>query len=844
MSNDERKVYISYAWGGESGRIANELDAALQASGITVIRDKRDLGYKGMIRDFMQQIGRGYAIVVIISDKYLKSPNCMYELVEIARNKDVYYRIFPVVLEDADIYDPVHRIKYIKYWEEKLNELDEALKSISSANQQGLRDEIDSYDEIRDNIAHLTFLLKDMNTLTKEMHEDSDFSHLLSSLRDRLNDVDKETYSPKTATKEPPEDLLELALRKLGHPTRVYHRIDLENQILDNILGNEHPIIFIHGLPGSGKTILLGETAKNLHDTHPNIFTVKFSGVFSAEPSYFVEELNEFLNRSGFGVDRDALMNRDWRHSLETLVNQLPRAKQSILLLDAVDQAPEGLIDTLTRSAPQTKIVMTARSRIISDTAALFLTTPPLQEMEIVEFLRLFGFSPEGKDEVTNWLERVPKKIMENPQRLKLLIANLRDIPLDLLLIDGVDEISQHPSMLISAIIQDLSDNTLRVLSLIILLEGLELFPSLKALNLALPKGLGKALTELLGKSLIYRQKDAYLIPSLVRGSAIEKIPQTISSETVRQVEKAIQDVSNTSLEHYEQSSELFPIIANFFVHLGELEYHDQIINLATEDLLETMNLQGFWKEYRLILRITYEAAKLKSDTTTLAAMGLRIVRKSFQIRDMQSGRQALSELQNILEALPDSRLSAELLSHQALFTELDGDPEGALAQLQSSLEIYKKLGDTGSMSIIQNLIGNIYLRKKEIAEARESYEAALRHYIDEPKPSKQRLEVEISIAVCDFIERKLEDAQARLRDVIENCKKTGYLAGLPRAYYFLALVLDQENRSDEALRFAEFAAELALKSEQSIARGIQVLIWKLKDRNPEDLEVKNDNEG
>lgn len=183
----DRQVYFSYAWGGESERIVNELDADLQQKGILVIRDKRDLGFKGMIRDFMQQIGRGHAVIVVISDKYLKSPNCMFELVEIARNKDFYDRVFPVVLADADIYNPVNRIKYIKYWEDKLRELDEAMKSISSANLQGMREEIDSYDEIRDNISNLTFFLKDMNTLTPEMHENSNFASLISALEQRLS---------------------------------------------------------------------------------------------------------------------------------------------------------------------------------------------------------------------------------------------------------------------------------------------------------------------------------------------------------------------------------------------------------------------------------------------------------------------------------------------------------------------------------------------------------------------------------------------------------------------------------------------------------------------------------
>ena len=184
--SENRQVYISYAWGGESERIVNELDADMKNKSITVIRDKRDLGFKGMIRDFMQQIGRGHAIIIVISDKYLKSPNCMYELVEIARNKDFHDRVFPIVLADADIYNPVNRIKYIKHWEDKLKELDEAIRSVSSANLQGMREEIDSYDEIRDNISNLTFFLKDMNTLTPEMHENSNFASLISALEKRL----------------------------------------------------------------------------------------------------------------------------------------------------------------------------------------------------------------------------------------------------------------------------------------------------------------------------------------------------------------------------------------------------------------------------------------------------------------------------------------------------------------------------------------------------------------------------------------------------------------------------------------------------------------------------------
>src|ERR1041385_7739077 len=123
MPNDERAVFISYAWGAEREEVVNQIDRALQERGIKLVRDKRDLGYKGSIREFMERIGRGHCIVVVISDKYLRSPNCMFELVEIADGKQFHDRIFPLVLNDANIYDPLKRIEYVKYWEVKRGEL-------------------------------------------------------------------------------------------------------------------------------------------------------------------------------------------------------------------------------------------------------------------------------------------------------------------------------------------------------------------------------------------------------------------------------------------------------------------------------------------------------------------------------------------------------------------------------------------------------------------------------------------------------------------------------------------------------------------------------------------------
>ena len=186
MQNYEQAVFISYAWGGEREEIVNKVDEALQSRGIKITRDKRDLGYKGSIKEFMERIGLGNCVIVVVSDKYLKSPNCMFELVEIADNKQFHDRIFPIVLADADIYDPVKRIGYVKYWEDKRAELAEAMKTLDPANLQGIRDDMDMYDRIRDKISGLTSTLKDMNTLTPEMHQDANFIHLYDAIEKRM----------------------------------------------------------------------------------------------------------------------------------------------------------------------------------------------------------------------------------------------------------------------------------------------------------------------------------------------------------------------------------------------------------------------------------------------------------------------------------------------------------------------------------------------------------------------------------------------------------------------------------------------------------------------------------
>lgn len=185
-SPSSAKVYLSYAWGGDSETLVNQLCNTLEQRQVPYIRDKNNLDYRGSIQAFMREIGASDAIIVVISDKYLKSENCMFELLEISRHGELKQRIFPIVLPDANIYDPLTRLDYIQYWEQKGEQLNDKIKTVNAANLHGIRESIDLYTAIRAQIANLTELLKDMNTLTVDMHQQQDFAVLIEQLMRKI----------------------------------------------------------------------------------------------------------------------------------------------------------------------------------------------------------------------------------------------------------------------------------------------------------------------------------------------------------------------------------------------------------------------------------------------------------------------------------------------------------------------------------------------------------------------------------------------------------------------------------------------------------------------------------
>lgn len=182
----DRQVFISYAWGGESEETADKLVQAFKERGVTIVRDKSHLRFRGRLKAFMKSIGRGKCVILVISDKYLKSPNCLFELIQVGKNEDFTERIFPVVLDDALIYKPEERIDYVRYWEQAIEVLEARMREQSPANMQGFREDIDLYTKIRASLPRLIDKIRDMNTLTSDIHRESNFKELVEAVMAKL----------------------------------------------------------------------------------------------------------------------------------------------------------------------------------------------------------------------------------------------------------------------------------------------------------------------------------------------------------------------------------------------------------------------------------------------------------------------------------------------------------------------------------------------------------------------------------------------------------------------------------------------------------------------------------
>lgn len=155
------EIFLSYCW-DDSVEADKIYDYFKNKQNIELHREIFDIKKWGSIKEYMQSIGQMDYVILLISDSYLKSANCMYEVLEVMRDRNYKDKIFPAVLFSG-IYSPITRAKYVKHWQDEFNVLEQSLKELSVQNLGKLHEDLKRRQDISSNIADFLDMVSDMN---------------------------------------------------------------------------------------------------------------------------------------------------------------------------------------------------------------------------------------------------------------------------------------------------------------------------------------------------------------------------------------------------------------------------------------------------------------------------------------------------------------------------------------------------------------------------------------------------------------------------------------------------------------------------------------------------------
>ncbi len=154
-------VFISYNW--SSSAFVDKIEAAL-AGKAEVHRDKNGIQPWGSITDFMKSIRKQDFAVLVISDAYLKSIACLYEVVQLMKDEGWNDKTMYVVLYDArKIFDALRQADYIQYWNDKCEALKQKITVLPPEATSKLSEELKKSKTILLNIGDFMSMVADAN---------------------------------------------------------------------------------------------------------------------------------------------------------------------------------------------------------------------------------------------------------------------------------------------------------------------------------------------------------------------------------------------------------------------------------------------------------------------------------------------------------------------------------------------------------------------------------------------------------------------------------------------------------------------------------------------------------
>ena len=137
----------------------------------------------------MNEIREGTFVVVLFSEAYLKSFNCVYELAGVLNHTDYMKRVFPIVIDETVRGENKYK-ELANYWESKKAEKNYIISQIHTNGGSvtlPLTKKIDLIDEFINQLQKLAEVTENINSYTFQTLKESEYEPLISRIKERLH---------------------------------------------------------------------------------------------------------------------------------------------------------------------------------------------------------------------------------------------------------------------------------------------------------------------------------------------------------------------------------------------------------------------------------------------------------------------------------------------------------------------------------------------------------------------------------------------------------------------------------------------------------------------------------
>ncbi len=178
----KKTIFLSYCQAESDASYVNEIDEAFGEIDIELIRDNREVSYKDSFKEFMKGIRTTDAVIMVISESYFRSRNCMYEVLEVYKDENFKERIQPIVLPETKVYSEEDIVDKCIYWDKKHSDLNARIKKVPTEAIGNLGEDLRVYSSIRNNVAEFCSLIRDLYVPPYEKLKEKGFKDIINKL--------------------------------------------------------------------------------------------------------------------------------------------------------------------------------------------------------------------------------------------------------------------------------------------------------------------------------------------------------------------------------------------------------------------------------------------------------------------------------------------------------------------------------------------------------------------------------------------------------------------------------------------------------------------------------------